>query len=340
MRFLFSCIALIATTICSAEEFDSALEARFLKNIQQLTYSSMGFSKAGESYFSHDGKYIAFQAVPDGEKQYQIYVMNLEEGIPRMVSTGRGACTCASFRKDGKKMIFASSHEDPGLIAEAYAQKVPGYKRKERDYSWEFTPYMNIYEANLDGTELKALTTGPDYKAECAYSEDGVSIVFAGMQSGSMNLYTMKSDGRDMRQVTYTSTSYNGGPFFSPDGSKIIFRADREKQHYLQIYSIDRDGKNERKLTNNGAVNWAPYWHPNGTLVAYTTSLHGHEHYEIYLMNVETLREMRLTHNASFDGLPSFDKAGKRMIWTSKRSDDGSCQIFMADFFIPVEIYN
>jgi Tol biopolymer transport system component len=95
---------------------------------------------------------------------------------------------------------------------------------------------MNIYEANPDGTGLRALTSGPDYHAECAYSADGTRIVFASNISGSMNIYTMDSDGGDVQQVTHTDHCYNGGPFFSPDGQNILFRADRDKPHYLDIY--------------------------------------------------------------------------------------------------------
>lgn len=292
----------------------------------------MQIEKAGEAYFSPDDKNIVFQAVPQGQKNYQIYLMNIDEGIPRMISTGRGACTCAYFRPDGEKVIFASSHDDPYLDQPTSA---PGYKRDGGQYEWDFTPYMNIYEASLDGSLLKPLTHGKAYHAECAYSNDGCKIVFASNESGSMNLYIMNSDGSDMRQVTYDTTCYNGGPFFSPDNSKIIFRADKDKQHYLQIFQIDVDGTNEKQLTFNNAVNWAPYWHPNGEVIAFTTSLHGHRYYEIYLLNIISGINYRLTHYANFDGLPVFSHDGSKLLWTSKRGLDNTCQIFLADFEMP-----
>lgn len=322
----------------SKEIFDASMEANNLKNIRQLTFPSMGFEKAGEAYFSPDDQMIAFQAVPTGQEHYQIYVMNIEEGIPRMVSTGLGACTCAYFRPDGKKMIFASSHSDPSLNDPAYDPTVPGYQRQGGQYAWDFTPYMNIYEANLDGSDLTPLTTGPAYHAECAYSSDGSHIVYASNSGGSMNLYTMKADGSDVRQVTHGATSYYGGPFFSPDGTQIIFRTDYDKPHYLQIALINVDGSGERQLTHNDAVNWAPYWHPNGKVVAFSTSLHGHAHYEIYGVNIETGAHHRLTHNASFDGLSTFSNDGKKMLWTSKRGPDNTSQIFIADFIMPTEL--
>ena len=329
---LVFCALMIFHFPCMSEEvFNSELEQKCLTNIRQLTFPDMGFEKAGEGYFSPDNKTILFQAIPKGEEYYQIFSMNLDEGIPRKISPGKSACTCAYFRPDGKKVIFASSHTAPPNATVA-TQKAT---TNNSNYKWDLTPHMNIYEANPDGSELTALTTGPAYHAECAYSSDGSQIVYASNEDGSMNIYTMKSNGSDVRQITHSTYCYNGGPFFSPDGQRIIFRADRDEPDYLQIYVINVDGSNEMQLTLNKSVNWAPYWHPNGKVIAFTTSLHGHRHYEIYLMNIETGIFYRLTHNETFDGLPVFSNEGNQLLWTSKRGLDNTCQIFIADFHMP-----
>jgi Tol biopolymer transport system component len=243
-----------------------------------------------------------------------------------MVSTGEGACTCGFYKPDGTKILFASSHESP--LNRETPDAIPG------KYTWDLTPYMNLYEANLNGSDLTRITAGRAYHAECGYSPDGTEIVYASNEDGSMNLYICKTDGSLVRQLTHTQHCYNGGPFFSPDGKSVVFRADREKPDYLQLFLIHSDGSNERQITDNQAVNWAPYWHPNGKIIAYTTSIHGHRAYEIYLLHIETHQEYRLTHNPSFDGLPSFSCDGKKIAWTSKRGD-GTSQIFIADFTIP-----
>ncbi len=322
------CVLLLSRHVECEEVFDSELESRYLSNIRQLTFPSMDLDKAGEAYFSPDGKKIIFQAAPKGESRFQIFTMDLSDNIPVMVSTGKGACTCSNFRPDGQKIIFASSHSCPDSSREQ--QSTEGGK-----YKWDLTPYMNIYEANPDGSDLVALTSGPAYHAECAYSHDGSEIVYASNVNGSMNLYVMNCDGTNIRQITHTSSCYNGGPFFSPDSAQIIFRADRDRPDYLQVYLINRDGTGERQLTSNEAVNWAPYWHPNGKVIAYTTSVHGHRHYEIYLLNLATGAECRLTHNPTFDGLPVFSPDGQKMLWTSKRGEDNTSQIFIADFILP-----
>lgn len=292
----------------------------------------MGFEKAGESYFSPDGKTLIFQAVPTGKTNYQIYSIDIQKGEPRLISTGHGACTCAFFRPDGKKIIFASSHEAPEVIAHNEPQS---YQRDTSNYVWNFTPYMNIYEANPDGSNLKSLTHGPAYKAECAYSSDGSHITFASNETGSMQLYIMHADGSNVQQLTDTTTGYNGGPFFSPNNNSLIYRADYDKQHYLQIYNLDIATKQFQQVTHNTAVNWAPFWHPHGEVIVFTTSLHGHHQYELYGLNIKTNSTCRLTYNNSFDGLASFNKEGTQITWTSKRGPDKTCQIFIADFVMP-----
>lgn len=301
-----------------------ATEEPQLCAITQLTFPDMGFEKAGEAYFSPDGNTISFQAIPTGESNYQIYTMDLLTREITKISGSASACTCSFFRPDGQKIIFAASPEKALL-------PTPG------KYKWDLTPYMNIYEANVDGSSAISLTAGPAYHAECAYSPDGSQIVYASDEDGSMNIYIMNRDGTHVRQLTHTTHCYNGGPFFSPDGQKIIFRADREESDLLQIYMMDCDGSNVVQLTHNHAVNWAPFWHPSGKAIVYTTSVHGHHNYQIYFLNIKTGEEHRLTYVPVFNGLPVFNRDGTRMMWTSKRGEDNTSQIFMCNIHIPNE---
>src|SRR5262245_45068085 len=87
-------------------------ESRYLKNIRQVTSE---YVRAGEGYFSPDGKSIIFQAEEKGTGNpfYQIFVQDLATGRAVRLSPGVGKTTCAYFRPDGKKIIYASSHLDP-----------------------------------------------------------------------------------------------------------------------------------------------------------------------------------------------------------------------------------
>src|SRR2546430_2672993 len=110
MLFLFAALALAADSP-PADDWQKQ-EAQYLSNIRQITTD---FVRAGEGYFSPDGKKIIFQAeeAKSGNPFYQIYVMDLASGRYDRVSPGVGKTTCAYFRPDGKKIIFASTHLDP-----------------------------------------------------------------------------------------------------------------------------------------------------------------------------------------------------------------------------------
>ncbi|MDO8631429.1 MAG: hypothetical protein Q7R41_13150, partial [Phycisphaerales bacterium] len=321
-------------------EDPATFEAKYLSNITQLTFDSMGFTKAGEAYFSHDGKTIIFQAVPKkedvGDSDYQIYTLDLASKSPRMVSTGKGACTCAFYRPDGKKIIFASSHLDPTL-----GQPKPT-KGKPRGYAWDFNEHMDIFEADPDGSNLKRLTDAPGYDAEGSYSADGKRIVFTSMRDGDQEIYLMNADGGDQKRLT-TGKGYDGGPFFSPDMKSVVYRGDRrdDGKQNLQLRMIDADGKNDRAITDNPIFNWCPFWHPNGKGFIFTQADHeayarGEKpNYDLYLMKPDGSDLMRITFAPAFDGLPVFSPDGRKLMWTSKRNDLAEAQVFIADFKLP-----
>src|SRR5207244_4860698 len=122
---------------------------------------------------------------------------------------------------------FASTHLDTDAkkkYEEEYRLRDEERKAgKRRTYKWDFDSYMSIFEANLDGSELKRLTDAPGYNAEGSYSPDGKHIVFCSNRSGPKNLelYIMDADGKNVRQLTHAPGCYNGGPFFSPDGKRV-----------------------------------------------------------------------------------------------------------------------
>jgi Tol biopolymer transport system component len=320
-----------------AEEV-ARLEARHLQGIRQVT---SGLARAGEGYFSPDGRSIIFQAVPNvaptifhrpkpDEDGYQIFLGRLAgDESAGMVSTGKGRCTCPYFHPSGRSILFASTHLNPSTDVEP--PKGPAYSRTAR-YRWEFPESMDIFAADLDGKSLVRLTDAPGYDAEGSYSADGSKIVFTSFRDGDGEIYIMDADGKNPRRITHAK-GYDGGPFFSPDGKRIIYRSDRKGNDLLQVYINNTEGTAERALTNNEFVNWGPSWHPDGRHIIYATSKHGHSNYELYLMDVDTGQEERITYHDGFDGLPVFSPDGKRLMWTSSgRTADRKSQLFIADF--------
>ena len=315
-------------------------ELMHLANVERVTF---GLPRAGEGYFSPDGKTIVYQAYPVGYPFYQIYLQKLGDKTPRLLSTGRGRTTCAYFAPDGKSLIFASSHLDPKIEETELKARDEAARGGRRRYEWDFDPYMDIYTIKLDGTGLKRLTDAQGYDAEGSFSSDGKQIVFTSSRDGDPDLYIMDADGENVRQLTNTK-GYDGGPFFSPDNKWVIFRSDRDKEHMLQIYAISADGKTEVQLTKNlDQVNWCPYFHPTGKLFIWASADYSqgpkNANFDLVTMDLTYPdgkltggRITRITDEPAADVLPVFSPDGKKLMWTSTRTDDGSSQLWIADW--------
>jgi len=342
-------LIVVALTLCiqSRSAAETTTESKYLSGMRQVTD---GFAKAGEGYFSPDGRTVVYQAEPHGFPFYQIYQQPLSDGEPELVSTGRGRTTCSYFSPDGEKILFASSHADPQVekTAQQALQQQDEDRRsgRRRRYQWDFDPYMDIYTVDRDGGNLQRLTKAKGYDAEGAYSHDGKQIAFCSTRDGDPDIYVMNADGSDVRQLT-DAPGYDGGPFISPNGRWVVFRSDRKKEGFLQIHVVSIDGEHQYALTDNVGVNWAPYWHPNKPYIIWAGADHSNPrqrpNYDLWLLKyketedrIEAVGEpIRITDHPAADVLPVFSPDGKRLMWTSNRTPNHTSQLFIADFHLP-----
>ena len=330
---------LAAALVASSVAFSAEDESAFLKNVRQLTFEG---KRSGEGYFSPDGKSLIFQSEREADNPfYQIYIMDLESGDTHRVSPGVGKTTCGFFRPNSDEVLFASTHLDPEAKAKEKAELEFRASGKTRRYSWDYDDQMDIFSCRRDGSHLKRLTDAPGYDAEGSYSPDGTKIAFCSLRNAPKGvadtsaygeIYIMNADGSDQRRLTFTP-GYDGGPFFSPDGQRIIWRRFDEKGVIADIYTMKLDGSDVRRLTDFGSMSWAPYYHPSGKYVIFTSNKLGFGNFELYLVGTEGGGEpIRVTYSDGFDGLPVFSPDGKKLCWTSARTADGKSQLFLADW--------
>ncbi|RME05233.1 MAG: hypothetical protein D6805_00280 [Planctomycetota bacterium] len=315
-------------------------EERYLANIRQLTFKGSN----AEAYFSSDGKKIIFQSRRGKYHCDQIFTMNLDGSQKKLVSTGKGKCTCGYFLggKDSY-ILYSSTHH--------YSPKCPPKPDRSHGYVWPLYPSYDIFLADQSGKILKQLTKNPHYDAEATVSTDGKKIVFTSLRRGDVDIYTMDVDGTNLRRITRTK-GYDGGPFFSPDGKWIVYRAYHPKTREeieefdkllarnlvrpstVELFIIGADGRNRRQLTHNGKANFAPFFHPNGRQIIFCSNLHGGHTYELYLVDVDGKNLRRVTFSGGFTSFPMFSPDGKKLLFVSNRNSKNRHEfhIFIGDW--------
>jgi TolB protein len=102
-----------------------------------------------------------------------------------------------------------------------------------------------------------------------APSPDGSRVVFQSNRSGVFQIYSMKTDGSDVRQLTdMPNDSY--GPSYAPDGKLIAFAHGSGGKS--DIYIMASDGSAARQLTTDGLDNSHPHWSPDGRRILFNSS--------------------------------------------------------------------
>lgn len=140
---------------------------------------------------------------------------------------------------------------------------------------------QQIASVNLQGTELRKLTTSQGLNCHPAISPDGSKIAFCSSRDGHYQIYTMNANGSDVTRLT-DSPSRDMRPAWSPNGKRIAFTSTRDGNH--EIYVINSDGSNPQRLTNGPERDDFPVWHPDGKQILCVSERAGK--HDLYLLDV------------------------------------------------------
>ena len=262
----------------------------------------------------------------------------------RRLSNGEGRTTCSFFYPDKKHVLYAST-----FLGGTSCPAKPDFSR---GYVWPVYDSYDIFRANADGTRHRTPHHHAGYDAEATISRDG-RIVFTSVRDGDMEIYSMNGDGTNVRRLT-NRPGPDGGPFFSPDGTKIVFRGrplapGPELDDYkallreglwrptsLEIFVMDADGGNLKQVTSLRGASFAPYFTPDGKRIIFASNYEDPKKrdFELYLVNVDGSGLERVTFNPTFDGFPMFSPDGTHLVFASNRNDakPGETNVFVADW--------
>ncbi len=322
------------------EQIVASPEERHLKNLRQLTFEGSN----AEAYFSPDGAKLIYQGHGIDSECDQVYVMNVDGSEKQRVSTG-GRNTCAYFL-DPKTVLFSSTF--------ASGLDCPAGRDKTKGYVWDIFKSYEVYTQTLgDDSTRRPLTTSEGYDAESTVC--GEKIVFTSARSGkSLDIFTMRKDGTGVKQLTHR-LGYSGGPVYSPDCRRIVFRAHypdskpEQKafsaaiaegyipQGNLEVYVMNENGSGTTQLTNLKTSSFAPTFYPDGKKVLFSANPDHTRTFHLWAVDAKKSKQKhpeQITHAGTFNGFPMFSPDGKHVVFASNRNSKNprELQIFIAEW--------
>jgi Tol biopolymer transport system component len=189
-------------------------------------------------------------------------------------------------------------------------------------------------EANFGG--LTQLTDGGE-NAEAYFSADGQFITFQSTRDGRTcdQQYTMRADGSELTKVSRGGKTTCG--WFLPGNKRLFFGATHHADSacppkpdpsagYVwgidpyDIYTVDRDGKDMKRLTNYGVYTAEGVLSPDGKRIVFTSLKDGD--LDIYTMNVDGSDVKRLTTTPGYDGGPWWSPDGSKIVYRAWHYDN------------------
>jgi len=224
---------------------------------------------------SPDGQSVLYSTFLE-QNVYEIYEMDLNDGSVERLTNKIGVSNAPEVSPDGQSIVFSR-----GLPA---------------------TGQYQIMLMDRNGGNLGNIPQLSGW--DPTWSPDGKQILFASDRNGTVQLYTVNVNGRNLIRLT-SLPAIRGRSDWSPDGRFIVTYSgtpwDRE------VYIMNADGSDVRQLTPTGGNSQGPSFSPDGKWVAFTAYF---DHYgddngcEIYIIRIDGADMRRLTDNDYCDYQP------------------------------------
>jgi Tol biopolymer transport system component len=304
------------------------------KHFSELRQITFGGENA-EAYWSPDGKKLMFQRTPEPGKTCDAqYVLDLSTGDVDRISSGKGRTTCGYFAfPAGDAFVYSTTEGTSG-------EACPPEPDRSKGYVWGLFDYDVVRQ--VAGQPPTPLITGEGYDAETTLCMKDGRAVFTSTRDGDLELYLAKADGTGVERLT-KSPGYDGGAFFNPACTAIIWRASRPKgaeledfkkllaeklvrPTSLELFWMDLATKKVEQLSANGMANFGPYPLPDDSGVVFSSNLNtdGRE-FDLWIAKRADGGKApeRVTTAEGFDGFPMFSPDGTWFVFASNRANPG-----------------
>ncbi|MEA2349657.1 MAG: TolB protein [Thermoleophilaceae bacterium] len=181
----------------------------------------------------------------------------------------------------------------------------------------------NVFTLRPDGSGLLRVTHEPSPRvAELPdWSPDRKRIVFASDRGGSLRLWTIRSNGNGIRQLT-EGGHHDTDPAWSPNGKRIAFaratRPDSDTGSVYDVFTIKPDGSGLRRLTHGSSDAQGPSWSPDGRRIVFRRTKPA-AHPQAWTMRADGTHLRKLTHVEHGVNDPAWSPNGKQIAFSSPK---------------------
>jgi TolB protein len=224
---------------------------------------------------SPDGRSILYSAF-FAQNNYEVFRLNMDTGSLDQLTNLYGVDNAPEYSPDGGQLVFMH------------------YSPTKDTYQIMLADRNGGSSGNISGINGWDPTWSPD----------GRDILFASDKNGTVQLYTVQTDGSKLTKIT-NLPAIRGRSDWSPDGQYIVTYSG--EAWHRELYLMNADGSNVHQLTPSGGNSQGPSFSPDGKWVAFTAYF---DHYnddngcEIYIIRIDGTDLRRLTNNDYCDYQP------------------------------------
>jgi len=184
-----------------------------------------------------------------------------------------------------------------------------------------------IYIMDANGSHIRQITMDSSNNNFIDWSPDNKKIAFVSDRTGNEEIFVIDLNDKYEKQLTFTDAR-NIHPYWSPKGDKIFFNSTRDDPAAFEIYVMNADGSNVKRITHSSDDETCARLSPSGTQLVYLkNNEHGLD--DVFVMNLKDSAEQNITNTATTDGWPCWLPGGNTILYSAR--EDGRYKLFIYD---------
>jgi TolB protein len=179
--------------------------------------------------------------------------------------------------------------------------------------------------ADADGQNAQSILISTEPIMSLAWAPDGARMAYVSFQNKKPILFVQNLTASRQPAPVANYRGSNSAPAWSPDGRQLA--AVLTKDGSSQVYLMNADGTNPRRVTFSDAIDTEPFFTPDGQSIYFTSDRGGSP--QIYRMPASGGEPVRMTFEGDYNVSPRVSPDGKILAYISRVS--GRFQLMVMD---------